>query len=249
MIYKKLGKDHYEIYKSFFIDKPNHIEFSDELSSRILLPLNKEDVYVYILNESGMIKPNDIAHEAGHFFAYNIRQSKHFLNNSYLLEVESIFYELLFIDYLIEENIHPNEALNLLKESIESQTIYDASLLNIVYSPEISKVKNVKDFKKILNKNNFYKNNYYHTTKDLLSQIDTCNVQNSFMYIYSTLIALELYDEYTLSYNKKDVIKKYENFLKKVGIMADAKLSRLIIDDNVTFNNFKTLKKHRIKYL
>ena len=245
MIKSKLGRHHYNIYKRLFINNPSHVEFIRDYSSAIYLPSNKEDIYAFIEDLDDISKISNLAHEAGHFLSYSITGKC--TNSVCLGEVESTFYELLLCDYLIEENIYPKDAKKAILEVLLGIT-EKASIVNAEFSYPMYRLNSVKDFKDMANKYDLYNKTGKYTTRDLLSWIDINNEENQFDYIYSTLVALELYDDYLKSRNKKNVVSKYESFLNEIDKVNDFKLASFISKDYITFNNFKTLKKYKEKY-
>ena len=248
MIRKKLGMNHYNVYKSMFINNPKHIEFSDLYDSCIYssdTPLNS---YVIIKDKNDISKASDLAHEAGHYFA-SVSMTNYSNIETSLDEVESIFYEILFIDFLIEENIEKHDAYNLLYELLEDAVCQKAAILYAEYSYPIYKLNSVKDFKIMANKYDLYNRTGFSSSRDLLNWINTYNEENSFIYIYSTLLVLELFNQYKINRNKKNVISRYEKFINQIGRVPDFKLASYINKDYITFDNFSNLKKYRKKVL
>ena len=246
MIKSKLGRNHYNIYKKLFINYPSHIQFIKNYSSLIFLPNKREDIYVIIEDINDVSKPINLAHEAGHFFSYS--NNGRCTISICLSEVESTFYELLFCKYLIEENIYPKDAKKAILEILLGIT-EKASIINAEFSYPTYKLNSVKNFKEMANMYDLYNKTGKNTTRDLLNWINTNNEECSFNYIYSTLIALEFYDNYLTSRNKKNVITKYEGFLQEIDKVDDFKLASFISKDYITFNNFSKLEKYKQKYL
>lgn len=245
MIKSKLSRHHYNIYKRLFINNPSHVGFIKDYSSAIYLPNNKEDIYAFIEDLDDVSKISNLAHEAGHFISYSITGK---CSNSVCLgEVESTFYELLLCDYLIEENIYPKDAKKAILEVLLGIS-EKASIVNAEFSYPTYRLNSLRDFKEMANKYDLYDKTGKHTTRDLLTWINLNNEENQFDYIYSTLVTLEFYDDYIKSKNKKNVVTKYENFLKEIGKVDDFKLVSYISKDYVSFDNFKTLKKYKQKY-
>lgn len=246
MIKSKLGRLHYNIYKRLFVNNPSHIHFFKGESSIIYLPNRKEDVYAIIGENNDISKAINLAHEAGHFFSYSMNGT--YTNSICLGEVESTFYELLICNYLIEENIYPEDAKKAILEVLLGIT-EKASIVNAEFSYPMYKLNSVKDFKDMANKYDLYNKTGKYTTRDLLDWINTNNEENMFDYIYSTLVALEFYDDYLVSKNKKNVVSKYEKFLQEIDEVDDFKLVSYISKDYITFNNFSKLRKYKQKYL
>lgn len=246
MIKSKLGRSHYNIYKRLFVNNPSHVHFIKGVNSIIYLPNRKEDVYVIIEKNDDISKTINLAHEAGHFYSYSLNGT--YTNSKCLGEVESTFYELLFCKYLIEENIYPEDAKKAILEVLLGIT-EKASIVNAEFSYPMYKLNSVKDFKDMANKYDLYSKTGKYTTHDLLEWINTNNEEDQFDYIYSTLIALEFYDDYLTNKNKKNVISKYEKFLQELDKVDDFKLASYISKDYVTFNNFSKLRKYKQKYL
>lgn len=245
MIKNKLGRNHYTTYTKLFVNNPTHIHFIKDHSSLIFLPSKKEDVYAIIEDTNDISKSINLAHEAGHFFSYS--NNGRCTNSNCLGEVESTFYELLFCKYLIDENIYPEDAKKAILEVLLGIT-EKASIINAEFSYPMYKLNSVKDFKDLANKYDLYNKTGRYTTRDLLTWITTNNEESGFNYIYSTLIALEFYEDYITSRNKKNVISKYENFLQEIDKIDDFKLASFISKDYITFNDFKSLKKYKQKY-
>lgn len=245
MIKSKLGRHHYNIYKRLFVNNPSHVHFIKNYNSAIYLPSNKEDIYAFIEDLDDISKISNLAHEAGHFFSYSYTGKC--TSSVCLGEVESTFYELLLCDYLIEENIYPRDAKKSISEVLLGIT-EKASIVNAEFSYPMYRLNSVRDFKDMANKYDLYNKTGKHTTRDLLTWITLNNEENQFDYIYSTLIALEFYDDYLKSKNKKNVVTKYESFLNEIDKVNDFRLASYISKDYITFNNFKTLKKYREKY-
>lgn len=246
MIKSKLGRNHYTTYTKLFVNNPTHIHFKKDYSSLIFLPSKREDVYAIIEDKNDISKSINLAHEAGHFFSYS--NNGRCTNSNCLGEVESTFYELLFCKYLIDENIYPNDAKKAILEVLLGIT-EKASIINAEFSYPMYKLNSVKDFKDMSNKYDLYNKTGRYTTRDLLTWITSNNEECGFNYIYSTLIALEFYDDYLTSKNKKNVVSKYEQFLKEIDRVNDFKLANFITNDYITFNDFKTLNKYKQKYL
>lgn len=246
MIKSKLGRSHYNIYKRLFVNNPSHVHFIKGVNSIIYLPNRKEDVYAIIEDNDDISTAINLAHEAGHFFSYSMTGT--YTNSICLGEVESTFYELLFCKYLIEENIYSADAKKAILEVLIGIT-EKASIVNAEFSYPMYKLNSVKDFKKMANKYNLYNKTGMYTTRNLLDWINTNNEEDQFDYIYSTLIALEFYDDYLTNKNKKNVVSKYERFLQELDKVDDFRLASYISKDYITFNNFEKLKKYKQKYL
>ena len=246
MIKSKLGRPHFSIYKRLFVNNPSHVHFIKDESSIIYLPNKKEDVYAIIQDTNDISTAINLAHEAGHFFSYSMNGN--YTNSICLGEVESTFYELLACKYLIEENIYPEDAKKAILEVLLGIT-EKASIINAEFSYPMYRLNSVKDFKTMSNKYDLYNKTGKYTTRDLLDWININNEENMFDYIYSTLIALEFYDDYLTSKNKKNVVSKYEKFLQEIDEVDDFKLASYIIQDFVTFDNFSNLRKYKQKYL
>lgn len=246
MIKSKLGRNHYTTYTKLFVNNPSHIHFTKDSSSLIFLPFKKEDVYAIIEDNPDISKPINIAHEAGHFFSYS-SIGKGTISKC-LGEVESTFYELLFCKYLIEENIYPEDAKKAILEVLLGIT-EKASIVNAEFSYPMYKINSVRDFKDMANRYNLYDKTGKYTTRDLLIWMMTNNEESQFNYIYSTLIALEFYDDYLTSRNKKNVVSKYERFLQEIDKVDDFKLASYITKDYITFDDFAKLRKYKQKYL
>ncbi|MBP3841493.1 MAG: hypothetical protein IK997_05220 [Bacilli bacterium] len=247
MIKSKLGMNHYNIYKSLFLNDKSHVQFSNSISSALLVIPNTKESFAIIHDHPDIAKASDLAHEAGHLFSSKI-SSSYMLPNSILDEVESIFYELLFIDFLLEEKIYPEDSKNLFSELITS-SIQRAYILNVEFSYPMYKLNSIRDFKTMANKYDLYNITGIFNSKDLLEWINIYNDENPFMYVYSFLIALELYDQYKINRNKKSVVSKYEKFISQVGTIPDFKLASCISRDYVGFDRFKTLRKYRSKFI
>ena len=246
MIKSKLGRNHYNTYKKLFINCHSHVHFIKNHSSLIFLPIKREDVYAIIEDTNDVSKPINLAHEAGHFFSYS--NNARCTNSMCLGEVESTFYELLFCKYLIEENIYSEDAKKAILEVLVGIT-EKASIINAEFSYPMYKLNSVRDFKDMANSYDLYNKTGKNTTHDLLNWINTNNEECGFNYIYSTLIALEFYDDYLTSRNKKNVVSKYERFLHEIDKVDDFKLASFISKDYITFNNFSKLEKYKQKYL
>lgn len=247
MIKAKLGMNHYNIYKSLFVNQKDHVEFSNEFSSLLASFPDTKESFAIIHNHPDIAKASDLAHEAGHYFSSSLSNA-FFLGDSVLSEVESMFYELLFMDYLIDENINKADAYSLFSEYI-SGIIQRAYILNIEFSYPMYKLNSIRDFKVMANKYNLYDITGIFNSKDLLNWINIYNDENPFMYVYSSLIALELFEQYKISRNKKGVVSRYEKFISKVGEIPDYKLASYIERDYIGFDKFKTLRKYKSKYL
>lgn len=246
MIKSKLGRSHYNIYKRLFINNPSHVHFIKDLNSIIYLPNRKEDVYAIIEYTNDISTAINLAHEAGHFYSYSMNGA--YTNSICLGEVESTFYELLFCKYLIEENIYPRDAKKAILEVLVGIT-EKASIVNAEFSYPMYKLNSVKDFKDMANKYDLYNKTGMYTTHNLLDWINTNNEEDQFDYIYSTLIALEFFDDYLKNKNKKNVIFKYERFIQELDKVDNFKLASYISKDYITFNNFEKLRKYKKKYL
>lgn len=247
MIIKKFGINHYNVYKSFFINQCNHIEFSNKYTSFLHCAKMPEDVFVVIRDEDDITKTVDIAHEAGHYFSRTIRPYEYFSKDSILCEVESTFYEIMMLNYLIEENIDKKAAYRLLY-SLINETVFDkAAIVFAEYDYPMYKLNSVKDFKIMANKYDLYERTGFLSSRDLLNEIIACNSDNIFNYVYSTIIAFNLFDEYITSRNKKNIVLKYEKFLKEIGKIDDFKLASYIDRDFISFDNYKVLKKYNQK--
>ena len=247
MIKSRLGMTHYNIYKSLFLNQKDHVEFSNDISSALLVIPNTKEPFTIIQNHPDIAKASDLAHEAGHLFSSRLSES-YMLPNSVLDEVESIFYELLFIDFLLVENIYQNDARNLFSEMITS-SIQRAYILNVEFNYPMYKLNSIRDFKTMSNKYDLYNITGIFNSKDLLQWINLYNDDNPFMYVYSFLIALELYDQYKINRNKKSVVSKYEKFISQIGTIPDFKLASCISRDYISFDRFKTLKKYKSKFV
>lgn len=247
MIKSKLGMNHYNIFKSLFLNQKDHVQFSNDISSALLVVPDTKEPFTIIHNHSDISKASDLAHEAGHFFSSRISDS-YIISDSILSEVESTFYELLFIDFLLDENIYPEDAKNLFSEFITSN-IQRAYILNVEFNYPLYKLNSVRDFKTMANKYDLYNITGIFNSKDLLGWMNVYNEQNSFMYVYSFLIALELYDQYRINRNKKAVVSRYEKFISQIGMIPDYKLATCISRDYIGFDKFKTLRKYKSKYV
>ena len=247
MIKSKLGMNHYNIYKSLFLNQKDHVQFSTDISSFLLVIPSTKEPFTIIQDHPDIAKASDLAHEAGHLFSSKISNS-YMLPNSVLDEVESIFYELLFIDFLLEENIYSEDARNLFSEMISS-SIQRAYILNVEFSYPMYKLNSIRDFKTMANKADLYSITGIFNSRDLLEWINLYNDENPFMYVYSFLIALELYDQYKINRNKKSVVSKYEKFISQVGTIPDFKLASCISRDYIGFDRFKTLRKYKSKFV
>lgn len=247
MIKSKLGMNHYNIYKSLFVNKPDHVQFSDDISSGLYTSEGVDEVFAIIQNHDDIAKASDIAHEAGHFFA-SVISDNYIHPTSVLDEVESHFYEFLFIQYLIEENIYRDDAYKLFLESIYS-SIERSYILNMEFSYPMYKINSIGDFKIMANKYNLYNLTGIFSSRELLNWINVYNDENPFMYIYSSLIAFELFEQYQINRNKKAVVSKYEKFISQIGKIPDYRLASVISRDYISFDGFKTLKKYKTKFL
>ena len=247
MIKSKLGMNHYNIFKNLFIKQKDHIEFSDIFSSSLIFVPSTKEAYSIIHNHSDIAKASDLAHEAGHYFSSTVSKSI-MLDYSVLDEVESIFYELLFIDFLIEENINRDDAKALFSELITS-SIQRAYILDMEFNYPMYKLNSIRDFKVMANKYDLYNITEIFNSKDLLNWINIYNNENPFMYVYSFLIALEFYEQYKSNRNKKAVVSKYEKFISQIGMIPDFRLASCVSRDYIGFEGYKTLRKYKTKYV
>lgn len=247
MIKAKLGMNHYNIFKNLFIRQKDHVEFTDIFSSSLIVLPSTREAYSLIHNHPDIAKASDLAHEAGHYFSSNISKSI-MLNYSVLDEVESIFYELLFIDFLIDENINRDDAKALFSELITS-SIQRAYILDMEFNYPMYKLNSIRDFKVMANKYDLYNITEIFNSKDLLNWINIYNNENPFMYVYSFLIALEFYEQYKINRNKKAVVSKYEKFISQIGSIPDFRLASCVSRDYIGFEGFKTLRKYKTKYV
>lgn len=245
MVKCKFGNKHFNAFKSFFLECPNHIEFSPYYSS--FMTLIHEERYVVIQDSDNISKIVNLGHEAGHISASLLSKNYDIYANSVLSEVESTFYELLLYDFLIEENIYKKDAITSMVADCD--TLEKAGfIINLALNNALSKVKDVKGFNKLAQELNLFNSLNSSGSKDLL-QLILDIYDDGFVYIYSRLVAIEFYYKYKNAGNPFGIIDQFDEFVNCVGVVDDMELASFICSDTTSFHELRNYKKYKEKFL
>jgi hypothetical protein len=230
--YKSVGKEIFNHFLTIDKDHDRYINFDKEIES-------SEGVtyYVPILNKRyytiGSAGDNreilaTLTHEYGHSIASIINPNRYF-NNDFFIEIESIFFEIIGLDYYY----------NITKDKYYSDLIVDKTNTyywnanNVVAMKRISdktfmnmkdEISSIKLLKKYLNQEGFDEN------------CITVDVDDKMKYLFSYIVAIELFEIYKEDKNLAiDLLKKMINRDKEISEYES-------IHTNVT--PVKSLNKH-----
>lgn len=227
--YKKLDKDLFNIFYPIFNERFTHFRFlnKDGIYSASTYYLKSiDEVFMEVSNKNSIRTLIDIIHEYAH--AISFKKEKTY-KSSFISEIESIFIELLAMDYLLGYKETNKDSLNE-KKKFYNDFIYLNNILSTKYS-----IYNIAN--NISLNNNFSYSNLKKYSKEFLNLTDS-DIKNVFSipasyymkYVYGYLIAFELYSiylkdkEYAL-YLYKNILSlnelydyKYFEKIKKMGL-------------------------------
>ena len=246
MIKSKIDNEHYLTFKNLFINKKNNVMFSNEHKSFFFYNAYNGDCHALIHEYNNINETVDIAHEAGHYYRNCINPLIVKQNNGILSEVESLWYELLMYEFLVEENICKKDANSLILE-----LLYNLELEAVIIGADLKfpfyKMTNIKEFKKSAHEYDIYKKSNTSCNNELLNLIYNIKDEDSFNYIYSFMVVLELYSIY--QNNKREGIRAYDKFISRLDSGSDYDFVKDLNADYITFNNLDKYRKYKEKVL
>ena len=228
-IYKELYDEYYDtnaIYINFFNN------YDNSLCGNIIRPRGAKECFI---NINMFNNPYDIAtsiHEHSHAIAASIYEDH--IDNPFLNEVESILFELIYLDTLDKSEYKPEQIKNVKDVTIG---MYNRTL-NSIDSKNITTLKNVKDVvraKRIIQEK-------YSIDESLSNDIINTPLSNYINYGLSYLIAIELFYIYKrcdikalnileeiirIDSDEEDIILKY---LQDLGIIPGNNFKRFFKD-------------------
>ena len=231
--YRTFGNDIYNIFFKLLKNKHRMINFNPDLDTYEGNFLNIRRINSSYLeigsngdNKEEML--NTLTHESGHFIGANLSPRRY--GRDRFLEIESLFFELLGCDYYAKK--------------LDSDYFRDRPKTKAVFHYNCGKnnliTKNAVDktFEKLPTVSNPYS---YFTSlvKDRNEYLQGLNIDNNMTYLYSYLIAVELYELY-----QKDPDKAMYA-LKRIVSYDRGKSELQRIDENIDIN--KNIKKYTKK--
>lgn len=217
------------IYKLFSFDDTSRkmCNLVFDYQNNILSLNNKKQNCIFYLNNNTIIKSRKkddiesfliLAHELGHYYEFlvNEKKNKDIKYNSYT-EIFSLFFELLSIDLLKDEN--------MITESERKKLLY------IIFDTNLC---NIKDYLFLMTQKKFTLKDKLYVKNLNFNEIET------FEYFYSLSIAIDLYLKYKDS--KTDTL----NLLKDITNNLDVNLEEEFLkyhDINTNGDSLKTFLK------
>lgn len=247
--YKSIDKSIYLEFMKSFKERYNNVVFNDLIDDTYeacTFGIPYLDKTYLVLNKSNELSSlYSSAHEYAHALSFHMNSEnltsyhKSFLNESY-----SLFFELLFTDYLTKNNF-----------KYAYDYIYNLFVDNISMSYDINEMLNLTDLYNEIgcNKNKSFKEEAYKRfgyDKDYIDCINQSDLETLVPYSFGYYVAIELYELYKFDKEKAIyVLKKlillknltsieYYKEMKKLGINPNSHVSDYINDlkDNLLFN-------------
>lgn len=237
------GNDHYQTFKKTLLDNPERIRIGaeDEIPATYAVKENNEVAfYVAIPRKNNILDLVYIAHEVGHI--YRMMHTKGSLidtQNEIISEIESLFYQLSFLDYLIKKGIMVEEA-NKAKIQFFKETEMIGNIINANNVYRFDRMFFLGEFKKIAKQINLYEKAYQKDCYDLLQWFISIFTEMQFKYTYSSVAAIDL-----LISDPDIRNKKYQYLLENIGLLESDIIVQSIFNDPIGFNDLKTYKKYR----
>ncbi len=231
--YRTFNNDIYDIFFKLLKNKEKMIKFEPTLDTYEgnFINIRRIGSSYLEIGSSGDNKEemlNTLTHEAGHFIGANLSPKRY--GRDRFLEIESIFFELLGSDYYAKRLDS-----DYFRDRPKTKAVfhYNCGKNNIVTKNAVDKT-----FDKLPTVDNPY--SYYTSlVKDRNEYLQSLNINNSMTYLYSYLIAVEIYELY-----KEDPDKAIYT-LKKITSYDRGKPELQRIHENVEIN--KNIKKYTKK--
>lgn len=193
-----------EIYNTFlkhFNKRNDHLQISKKklfssFDGEAYLNPPTEDYFITLKKDNTLLFAQNYAHECGHIIGNIIGDNDLIHYNPLFIEIDSYFFELLFLDYLCNFKKFQNDA-NYLKNDLLSITNQDAN--NIILTNDL--VNNTVD---LIQSGLFNSNRQIfrelalssRSNKDEINDLLSVPVQYSFKYLFSQTYSFSLFDLY-----------------------------------------------------
>lgn len=186
--YKTIGSDYYRLFQNEFELRYKNLRFEDEeLGGMFYIPgINHS--YIRVVDSKNEVTPSNLTiliHEYAHAIAARMNPKRYVSNSVLLTEIETQFFELVSSDFLSREL----NSKSFYNEELEMFNLYLCSANTIIKGKRlIEKYKNVP----FLSTDEF---NNFASKKDAPFEIlsGEFNVEESYKYLISYLVAIELY--------------------------------------------------------
>jgi len=237
--YTLIGGIYKEKYDEYYSTNGIYINFKNNISNNqcgnILRPSGVSECFINIMLLNSPFDIESSIHEHSHAIAASICEEH--ANNSFINEVEAIFFELIFLSSLDKQQ-YTNEQINNLKEvTIGSYN----HILNSIDAKYITTVKGISN----INRSRFIISDKYSFDEQETDDIIYSPLNSYINYGFSFLVAIELF------YIYKRFESKALNILEEIireDVDEDIPLLKFLQDIGINpGNNIKRFYKENIK--